>query len=97
MGLLHSKDILLCYSISQMSINTTILLSKLAVLCHMKRHTTETYTCLSYKQSKSFSSFNITDLNKLNNFEILPSYHCDSVIVVIIFNKWHNIRNCAFC
>jgi hypothetical protein len=29
LGLLHSKDILLCYSISQMSINTTILLSKL--------------------------------------------------------------------
>jgi hypothetical protein len=70
-----------------MSINTTILLSKLEFLYHMKRHKTET-TCLSYKQSKSFSSFNITDL---------PSYHCDSVIVVIMFHKSHNIRNCAFC
>jgi hypothetical protein len=91
LGLLHSKDILLCYSISQMSINTTIL------LCAIWKDIQLKLTCLSYKQSKSFSSFNITDLNKLNNFEILPSYHCDSVIVVIIFHKWHNIRNCAFC
>jgi hypothetical protein len=39
-------------------------------------------TCLSYKISKSF---------KVSTSLILPSYHCDSVIVVIM------CRNCAFC
>jgi hypothetical protein len=72
------------------SINTTILLSKLAAfLCHMKRHTIETYLPVSH-------------INNPNHFQvssslILPSYHCDSVIVVIMFHKSHNIRNCAFC
>ena len=42
LGLLHSKDILLCYGIPQMSINTTIFLYMLVFLYHMKRHTTET-------------------------------------------------------
>jgi hypothetical protein len=71
-----------------MSINTTIYLSKLAFLDHMKRHTTETYLSPPYKQCKSFS----TSL-------ILPSslIHCDTVIVVIVFHKSHNIRNCPFC
>jgi hypothetical protein len=31
LGLLHSKDILLCYSIPQMSINTTIFLYKAGI------------------------------------------------------------------
>jgi hypothetical protein len=28
---------------------------------------------------------------------MLPSYHCDSVIVVIMFHKFNSICNCAFC
>jgi hypothetical protein len=85
LGLLHSKDIFLCYSISQMSINTTIFLTKLAFLYYMKRHTTETYLS--------------PHINNANHFQHHWFYlhHCDTVIVVIMFQKSHNIPNCAFC
>jgi hypothetical protein len=44
----------------------------------------------------------VSHINYPNSFQvstslILPSYHCDSVIVVIMFHKLNSIRNCAFC
>ena len=88
-GLLHSKDILLCDGIPQMSINTTIFLYKLAFLYHItyEKIYNWNWPVSPYKQSKTFSTSLI---------EWFHHNHCDTVIVVILFHKLHNICNCAF-
>ena len=92
---LHSKDILLCYGIPQMSINTTIFLYKLAFLYHMKRYTTETYLSPHINNSNHFQHHWLSDFTIITVTLSLLSLLSYCAINRIIFAIAHSAETLA--